>query len=58
MSPDQCPQTKHAPNHTRQNVASQDDTELIAYYEQQRNSVRSDEWVACLDATIRQLRQS
>jgi hypothetical protein len=40
---------------------SQEDAEayfadLLAYYQDQRKRARSNEWAACLDATIRQLR--
>ena len=41
------------------NVPShQDDAELIAHYEAQRTMARSKEWIACVDAMLRQLRQS
>ncbi|HYG97745.1 MAG TPA: hypothetical protein VD837_01350 [Terriglobales bacterium] len=50
----------HTNSSTQRRVSNQneDDAELIAYYDEQRRTSKSDEWVACLHATIRQLRQS
>ena len=41
---------------TQQDDTFENDAEVIAYFEAQRKSARSAEWIACLDATIRQLR--
>lgn len=60
MAQDNSTPARHTINSTQRNVRSQDDVdaELLAYYEEKRKTGRSDEWIACLDATIRQLRHS
>jgi hypothetical protein len=56
MAPDNCTPEKQVSSSTPQKTSTQEDAELIAYYEAQRNAARSNEWIACLDATLQQLR--
>lgn len=60
MAGDNLISATHSISSTQQNVRSQNDsdTELIAYYYEQLKRHRSDEWSACLHATLRQLRHS
>lgn len=60
MAGDNFTAAGHEISSTQPNLQHQDDadSELVAYYDEQRKRSRSDEWIGCLDATIRQLRQS
>lgn len=42
---------------TQPNAQGNPDAELISYYEGQHKASRSDEWRACIDAILKQLRQ-
>jgi hypothetical protein len=60
MAGDKLISATHSISSTQPDVRSHNDSdvELIAYYYEQLNRHRSDEWSACLHATITQLRHS
>lgn len=56
MDHDKIARGEYPVGSTEQNSEPDVDAELIAYYDGQRKTSRSGEWVACLDAMIRHLR--
>ncbi len=56
-SANRIPQRKQQPPRNDQSARPNEDEEVIAYFQAQRETTKSREWAACLDAMIRDLQK-